>query len=82
MFIIESNELWNQVFEHYRRMRHEIEGCEPWLGANFYLDMDRWLRDDFKCTNYFLKDNNKTHTGVHVLDFESKEDYIRLILSI
>lgn len=82
MYTIKSNELWNRAFEHYRRMRHEIEGRSPWLDANFYHNMNEWLCDDYKCTNYFLKDSNKTHTGVHVLDFESQEDYIRLILSI
>ena len=78
MYKVKSNELFNQIFEYYRQKRQDEDGERPWLDANFYLQMDNWITDEFNCNNYYVKDPGADFTGVHVFEFKNQEDYVRL----
>ena len=50
MYEVKSNDLFNQIFEYYRQKRQDEDGERPWLDANFYLQMDLWVAEEFNCT--------------------------------
>ena len=82
MYKVKSNELFNQVFEYYRQKRQDEDGYRIRLSANFYLQMDDWIADEFNCTHYYVNDPDATFVGVYVFEFENQEDYVRLRMMV
>jgi hypothetical protein len=82
MYEVKSNDLFNQIFEYYRQKRQDEDGERPWLDANFYLQMDLWVAEEFNCTGYYMKDPGAEFTGVHIFEFKNQEDYVRLRMTI
>lgn len=82
MYKVKSNELFNQIFEYYRQKRQDEDDERPWLDANFYLQMDLWLANEFNCINYYVNDPDAEFVGAYVFEFENQEDYVRLRITV
>lgn len=81
MYEVESNTLFEQLFEHYKQKRQDEDGERPWLDANFYLQMDLWVAEEFGCIIY-IKDRQLSNPATRVFEFSSQEDYVRLRMTI